>query len=64
MPASASETLVHYDAKTGQFTPEFIRGREPPVGRALASVLAAMSFFIGVSFVNIMYVDSIGGKVS
>ena len=64
MPAAACETIVTFDAATGQITRDVIRRKEPPVGRSIASVLAAMSFFVAVSLVNIKYVDMISGKAS
>ena len=64
MPENASEALVRLDVKTGQVVTEFSKTRDPPIIRAFLSFLGGLIFFGGISFMNIKYVESIGGKIS
>ena len=64
LPTKYSEAMISYDRQTGDIDYIFTKTRDPPLGRAIISLFAIFSLFTMTSFINIQYVDKIGGKVT
>ena len=64
LPSKLSEAMISYDRQTGHIDYIFSKTRDPPLGRALISLLGMFGLFIVANLINIQYVDKLSGKVT
>ena len=64
LPAKLSEAMISYDRQTGDIDFIFSKTRDPPLVRAIISLLGMFGLFIVANLVNIQYVDKLSGKVT